>query len=79
LLGRLAEGRGARSEAIALYDQYLAASPHGPFVAEALGRKLLAVKSRDGDDAARPIAREYLVRFPKGPYAETARKLISAE
>ncbi|HVU03066.1 MAG TPA: FecR domain-containing protein [Polyangiaceae bacterium] len=79
LRGRLAEGRGARSEAIALYDRYLSSSPRGPFVAEALGRKMLAVKAESGADAARPIAREYLVRFPKGAHAESARKLVERD
>jgi TolA-binding protein len=77
--GRLAEGRGARSEAVALYDRYLSESPHGAFAAEALGRKMLVVRDRDGADSARAVARDYLVRFPRGPYAETARKLVDSE
>jgi ferric-dicitrate binding protein FerR (iron transport regulator)/TolA-binding protein len=79
LLGRLAEARGAKSEAIALYDRYLTESPHGSFVAEALGRKMLVVQAREGRSAARALARDYLVRFPKGPYADPARKLVDSE
>ncbi len=79
LRGRIAEKRGAGSEAIALYDRYLSESPRGPFVAEALGRKMLAVEARDGAGAARTIARDYLVRFPRGPYADPARRLVDSE
>ena len=31
-----------------------------------------------GIEAARPIADEYLGRFPEGPYAAAARKLMRA-
>jgi hypothetical protein len=72
LLGRMADDVGARDEAIRWYDTYLTESPAGPFVAEALGRKLVAlVESGDAADA-HSVAREYLKRFPHGAHAAYA-------
>jgi hypothetical protein len=76
LLGRLADtGEGQPSAAIGWYDRYLAETPNGEFASEALGRKLIAVQRVSGTVSARPIAREYLRRFPQGPYAAKAREL----
>jgi hypothetical protein len=72
VLGRMADDGGSRDEAIRWYDTYLAESPGGPFVAEALGRKLVAVVESGDTVAARSIAREYLRRFPHGPHAAYA-------
>ncbi len=75
LLGRLADaGVGAPGAAVSWYDTYLAEAPHGAFAAEALGRKLAALR-RAHDPAARAVAAEYLQRYPKGPYAASAREL----
>jgi hypothetical protein len=77
LLGRLADdGGGPTRGAVAWYDTYLAESPSGPFAAEALGRKLTALR-RAGDPAARSTADEYLRRYPEGPYAAAARELAT--
>lgn len=73
LLGRMAEG--SPSSAIGWYDRYLAESPGGPYAADALGRKL-ALLARTNKGAARPVARQYLAAYPKGPYAELARTLV---
>jgi hypothetical protein len=79
LLGRLADtGEGQPSLAIGWYDRYLAETPNGEFASEALGRKLIAVQRVSGAVSARPIAREYLRRFPQGPYAAKARELTLA-
>jgi TolA-binding protein len=75
LLGRLAEGEP--ETAIRWYDRYLGEVPNGEFASEALGRKLVAVQSVSGPDAARPVAKEYLRRFPGGAYAAKARELTS--
>jgi hypothetical protein len=72
VLGRMADDGGSRDEAIRWYDTYLAESPGGPFVAEALGRKLVAVVESGDTVAARSVAREYLRRFPHGPHAAYA-------
>jgi hypothetical protein len=61
--------------AIGWYDQYLTESPGGSLVAEALGRKMVAVDKASGRDAARPIAEEYLRRFPQGMFAAVAEKI----
>jgi len=73
LLGRL--GENDREAAIGWYDRYLAEAPNGEFASEALGRKLVAVQALSGREAARPMAKEYLRRFPRGPYATKAREL----
>ncbi len=75
LLGRLAEAEP--ETAIRWYDRYLAEVPNGEFASEALGRKLVAVHSVSGPVAARPVAKEYLRRFPNGAYAAKARELTS--
>jgi ferric-dicitrate binding protein FerR (iron transport regulator) len=76
LLGRLADtGEAQPAAAIGWYDRYLVEAPGGEFASEALGRKLVAVHRVSGAASARPIAQEYLRRFPQGPYAAKAREL----
>jgi ferric-dicitrate binding protein FerR (iron transport regulator) len=79
LLGRVEELRpqGA-AQAISWYDAYLAEAPTGAYAAEALGRKMILTDEREGRTAARPIADEYLRRFPAGSYAGSARALQRA-
>ncbi len=49
LLGRVEESReGGIAQAIARYDEYLARAPTGPFVAEALGRKMTLTDKLEG-------------------------------
>ncbi len=72
ILGSMADDGGSRDEAIRWYDTYLAESPGGSFVAEALGRKLVALVESDDALAARAVAREYLKRFPHGAHAAYA-------
>ncbi len=81
LLGRLEESRhGERQEemveAIRWYDTYLSGAPSGTYASEALGRKIIATKGLRGAAAAESLAREYLRRFPGGPYAGAARELL---
>jgi hypothetical protein len=73
VLGRMADDAGSRDEAVRWYETYLAESPGGPFVAEALGRKLVALVESGDAAGARSVAREYLRRFPQGPHAAYAR------
>jgi hypothetical protein len=79
LLGRTEESteRGI-ARAVAWYDEYLARAPTGPFVGEALGRKMTLTEQLEGPRGARRLAEEYLRRFPKGSYAGSARELIRA-
>jgi hypothetical protein len=77
LLGRLEESRrGEIREAVRWYDTYLSGAPTGTYASEALGRKMMASKELSGASAAQSLAREYLRRFPAGPYAGAARALL---
>jgi hypothetical protein len=73
VLGRMADDGGSRDEAIRWYDTYLAESPGGAFVAEALGRKLVALVESGDTVGAHTVAKEYLRRFPHGAHADYAR------
>jgi hypothetical protein len=76
LLGRVEELRAkAGAAAIGWYDQYLASAPGGTYAAEALGRKMILSNEAGGPAMARPVADEYLRRFPRGSYAGAARAL----
>jgi hypothetical protein len=72
-LGRIVEDEGG--DAIKWYDRYLSESRHGAYAAQALGRKMMLVYGRQGAAGAKPIARDYLRRYPKGPYASTAQRI----
>jgi TolA-binding protein len=75
LLGRLDEASAGATQALAWYDRYLGEAPRGRYAAEALGRKMLVVQKLRGTVQARPLAEEYVRRYPEGAYAELARKL----
>jgi hypothetical protein len=75
LLGRMAEA-GSPAAAVGWYDTYLAESPQGSLEPEALGRKMLAVRASSSAAAARPVAAEYLRRYPRGAFAEAAGEIL---
>jgi hypothetical protein len=75
-LGRLAEDNGG--SAIDWYDRYLRESPRGAYASQALGRKMMLVYQQRGEAAARPLASDYVSRYPSGPYASAARKIVEA-
>jgi hypothetical protein len=78
LLGRVEESwETGTTQAIAWYDEYLARTPTGPLVGEALGRKMTLTDKLEGPARARSLAEEYLRRFPKGNYAGSARELLA--
>jgi len=77
LLGRMADDSGSASAALQWYDVYLSEAPSGSLAAEALGRKMLAVRRIRGRDAALGIAEEYLRRYPGGAHAKVARELVT--
>ena len=74
-LGRLAEDNGGG--ALEWYDRYLSESPRGAYASQALGRKMMLVYQQRGEAAAAPLARDYLGRYPAGPYASAARKIVA--
>jgi ferric-dicitrate binding protein FerR (iron transport regulator) len=81
-LGGLSEdepGAEASRAALDWYDHYLSDSPQGAYAPHALGREMVLVHRLRGAEAARPIAVDYLQRFPNGPYAAPARKLTEAQ
>jgi hypothetical protein len=78
LLGRLEETAQRPLSAIAWFDTYLGESPSGTYASDALGRKMVLVQRVRGDATARPLAAQYLARFPDGAYAATARWLTQA-
>jgi hypothetical protein len=77
LLGRMAE-QSSPATAVDWYDTYLTESPEGSLAAEALGRKMLAVRAASGAGASRPIAAEYLRRYPRGAVAQIAREIVAS-
>jgi TolA-binding protein len=76
-LGRLADDRGDVAAGLAWYKRYLSETPQGPYAAEALGRKMLAVERISGRDAARSVAAEYIERFPNGTYLLQAHSILA--
>lgn len=78
LLGRISQDGGDPRTAIEWFTRYLAEASNGPFAAEALGRKLVATKKVYGVERAKPLAREYLDRFPNGAHAFLAREVAEA-
>ncbi len=78
-LARLEEQQGQRSAAIRWLDTYLREAPGGVYAAEAHGRKLVLTRHMSGANSprARKLARDYLERFPRGAYAETARATLA--
>jgi ferric-dicitrate binding protein FerR (iron transport regulator) len=77
LLGRLSDDQGEPASGLAWYRRYLSEAPEGAYVAEALGRKMLAVERLSGRAAARDVAVEYLRRFPNGTYLLQAHSILA--
>jgi hypothetical protein len=76
LLGRLAEVEKNESGALGFFDTYLGEAPAGTYASEALGRKLAIVQHARGSSSARPIAADYLAKYPNGTYAPAARAIL---
>ncbi len=75
-MGRIYDQRGNAQSALRWLNVYLAEAGSDVYASEALGRKLTLVQRVQGEAQAEAVAREYLRRFPKGPYARTARELV---
>jgi TolA-binding protein len=78
-LGGLAENQNDIASALDGYETYLRETPNGPYASQALGRKFTIVQRLQGAEAARPFASQYVDRFPDGPYAPNARKLLPTQ
>ncbi|HMI85554.1 MAG TPA: FecR domain-containing protein, partial [Polyangiaceae bacterium] len=79
MLGRTHETRNRPTTAQRWYETYLAESPDGEFAAEALAGKMRAVTTTRGPASAKPLALEYLRRYPQGVHVRTARKIAGVE
>jgi hypothetical protein len=77
-LGRLAfEQKHDYPEAVRWFATYLREQPGGPLMGDAFGRLMEArVRARD-EAGARLDAEQYLRRFPEGPYAPQAHRILS--
>jgi hypothetical protein len=75
-LGRLSESRGAMAAAERWYGVYTGEAPSGQYAAEALAGSMRAVKASRGAAAARPLAEQYLKRYPEGVEIKTARRIM---
>ena len=77
-LGRIAfDQRADYPDAARWFKAYLDQTPSGPLMGDAAGR-LMEARFRQGDrEGARAEAQRYLSRFPRGPYAAEARKILS--
>lgn len=74
-LGRLSES-SEPSQALEWYERYVDEAPTGVWVADALGRHMVILNTTQRTDSARDAAKQYLERFPSGPYAGFARKIL---
>lgn len=76
LLGRLME-TSAPQEARRWYERYEQEAPKGSLVAAAMGRRLVLTQAMGNRAESQRLAEEYVRRFPDGPYAGVARKIVA--
>jgi hypothetical protein len=70
-------GRNATpTEAVKWFSTYLAEQPDGVWAREASGRLIEANRASGNARAAREAAKQYLDRYPAGPHAEFAKKVL---
>lgn len=72
--GRLAEQRGALTQALAHYEAYDVEAAEGALAAEALARRVQLESTRGDGVRACALAKSYVARFPAGPLAEAFRQ-----
>jgi transmembrane sensor len=65
------------SEASSWFDTYLGEQPGGPLAREAWGRLVEARASAGDDRGAHDAAARYLARYPDGPHAPLARRVLA--
>jgi hypothetical protein len=70
-------GRNAPPEqAVKWFSAYLAEEPAGTWAREASGRLVEAYQANGDTRAARDAAKRYLARYPAGPHADFAKKVL---
>jgi hypothetical protein len=78
-IGRLAQDQQKNPAQAALwFATYLREAPHGPYARDAEGRQMEAESASGGAREARDTAVDYLRRYPDGPHAPLARRLLSS-
>jgi TolA-binding protein len=78
MLGRMAFDQQANyPEAARWFASYLSEQPNGPLMGDAAGRLLEAHEREGNRTAARRAAEAYLGRFPDGPYARRAKRILT--
>jgi transmembrane sensor len=65
------------SEASSWFETYLGEQPAGPLAREAAGRLVEARVAAGDDRGARESAARYLSRYPDGPHAQLARRVLA--
>ena len=65
------------SEASSWFDTYLGEQPSGPLAREAAGRLVEARASAGDERGAREVAARYIARYPDGPHAPLARRVLA--
>ena len=73
LLGRNAPPAGA----VKWFSAYLAEQPNGALAIEASGRLIEANEAAGDVKAARNAAKHYLLRYPDGPHAQLAKRVLA--
>jgi hypothetical protein len=76
-LGRTHESQTAVGQR--WYETYLSEAPDGEFAADALAGKMRLVATAQGSAAAKPLALDYLRRYPQGVHVKTARKIAGLD
>jgi TolA-binding protein len=76
LLGRISESRGQLAAANRWYEFSSQEAPRGEFAADALAGRMRAVAATQGTSSARPLAEQYLDRYPEGVHARAAKKIV---
>jgi hypothetical protein len=69
----------APAEAARWFDTYIREQPAGPLVREASGRLIEAATGAGDSATAREAATRYLARYPSGPHAALARRILSRD
>jgi hypothetical protein len=71
-------GRNAPPEqAVKWFSAYLSEEPGGTWAREASGRLIEAHQANGDTRAARDAAKRYLARYPDGPHADFAKKVLA--